>query len=304
MSGSSGDGPCGVAGPPDAAHEPPLPEPGSLKLDLFFRDGTTRAIYELLYRRRAHPPTMVEIRAYIANKMGGEGLSQTDRRTRDLRKHFHVPTVVEDGEHRYLLAGWRLGGPAPKTPAISNRVRAEVLAPGRCAQCGRTPLTHGVVLVVDHKIPQAWGGGNEPENLQPLCEDCNHGKRDFYSSHDAYAEKIKTAITHEEPHRRIGELLKAFEGQWVPGDLVGIVASAIQYQEDWQKRTRELRTLGWTVETQKRYDEGDRVRTYYRATHWEPWPQEISIVGEIRRRERLNAEARRGQGRTARGLGN
>lgn len=264
--------------------EPPLPDPGSDALDEYVRDSTTRLIYGLLYRRRINPPTMNEIRAYLANELG-EAPSQTDRRVRDLREAFSVETVMLGGEHRYALRGWRIGGPRVAGPAISDRVRAEVLAPQRCAQCGQTPLDHGVVLVVDHKIPQAWGGGDERENLQPLCERCNAGKRDFYSSHDAHAEQIREAITHEEPHRRIGELLKAFHGEWVPGDLIGIVASAIQYQEDWQKRTRELRTLGWTIETQKRHGEAARVRTYYRATHWEPWPPG-PIAAEIKRRER------------------
>jgi len=34
------------------------------------------------------------------------------------------------------------------------------------------------VLEVDHIIPRAKGGGNNIENLQTLCFDCNRGKRD------------------------------------------------------------------------------------------------------------------------------
>jgi 5-methylcytosine-specific restriction endonuclease McrA len=233
---------------------------------------------------------MVEIRAWAANELG-VAHSQIDRRVRSLREHFDVPVTRIGGTYRYVLRGWSVGHAQSGEPTISDRIRAEVLAPGRCAQCGRTPLVHGVVLVVDHKIPRAWGGGNEIENLQPLCEDCNHGKRDYYSSYDAHAAKIAAAIRHEEPHRRIGELLKAFDGAWVPGDLVGIVASAIQYQEDWQKRTRELRTLGWRIDTQKRHNEGYKVRTYYRVSHWENWPSG-SISAEIRRLERENKERR------------
>jgi hypothetical protein len=270
--------------------ESPLPDPGDPVLDEYVRDSTTRLIYGFLHRRRVNPPTMVEIRAFLAGELG-EAPSQTDRRVRDLRDAFDIPAVFLNGEHRYALRGWRIGGPREAGPAISLRVRAEVLAPQRCAQCGRTPLDHGVVLVVDHKIPREWDGGDERENLQPLCEDCNAGKRDFYSSHDAHAEQIRQAIGHEEPHRRIGELLKAFDGDWVPGDLISIVASAIQYQEDWQKRTRELRTLGWTIETQKRHGEAARVRTYYRASHWEPWPPG-DIAAEIRRRERAAKQAK------------
>jgi hypothetical protein len=146
------------------------------------------------------------------------------------------------------------------------------------------------VLVVDRRVPQDWGGGDEIENLQPLCERCSGGKQAWYQTYSAHADQIRAAIGHEEVHRRIGELLKAFQGEWVYTELIGVVAGAVAYQEDYQKRLRELRTLGWVIDVDKRYDEGARVRTYYKCTHWEPWP-EGSISGEIRRRERANKTA-------------
>jgi hypothetical protein len=108
--------------------------------------------------------------------------------------------------------------------AVANspelRRRAEVLAPQRCAQCRRKPLEDHVKLVVDHKVPLSWGGDNEPENLQPLCEECNSGKRDYFRSFEAYAEQIRAAIGYDEPQKRIGELLRAFDGGWVRSDLL------------------------------------------------------------------------------------
>lgn len=270
----------------------PLPEPGSDELAALVTDAATRDIYEFLHRRRANPPTMVEIRAYMANKVG-ESHSQTDRRVRSLRERgFDLPTVQNGREHRYVLKGWRPGGPRKTGPKISKKIRAQVLAPQRCAQCGKTPLEDEVKLVVDHKVPQEWDGGDEIENLQPLCEDCNGGKKAWFATYDAHAEEIRTAINHEEVHRRIGELLKAFEREWVYTELIGIVASAQAYQEDYQKRLRELRTLGWVIPHQKRYDEGARVRTYYKCVSWEPWP-DGPIITEIRRRELAKKTAKK-----------
>lgn len=257
-------------------------------------DANSREIYAFLLRRSAHPPTMVEIRAYMADK-SGESHSQIDRRTRALRESGFNVVVIRDGkDSRYLLDGWRKDGPAKGVAKISGKTRAQVLAPGRCAMCGKTPLDDGVKLVVDHKVPQEWGGGDELENLQPLCEECNGGKKAWFATYDSHAEEIREAINHDEVHRRIGELLKAFKGEWVFTELIGIVASATAFQEDYQKRLRELRTLGWVIEHEKRYNEGARVRTYYRCTHWEPWPESGSIVGEIRRRERANRDAQMG----------
>ncbi|WP_202865731.1 HNH endonuclease [Kribbella turkmenica] len=268
-----------------------LPEPDSEELRALVPGTVEQRIYGFLFRRRQHPPTMAEIEAFAASQAGRHA-THVNRRVRVLREcGLDVPAIRDGKEFRYHLKGWRPGGPRHPGPRISDKLRAQILAPQRCAQCGRTPLDHGVVLVVDHKVPRDWGGGDEPENLQPLCEQCNGGKRSWYQSYSGHADEIRAAIGHEEVHRRIGELLKALQGQWVPTELIGIVASAAAYQEDYQKRTREFRTLDWEISVEKRYNEGARVRTYYKCTHWEPWP-EGSISAEIRRRERANKAAK------------
>jgi hypothetical protein len=269
----------------------PLPEPGSDELAALVTDSVARDIYGLLHRRRDHPPTMREVEAYMASKSGADH-THVNRRLRALRESgIDVPAVYMDGDYRYPLKGWRPTGPRKGRPNISAKARAQVLSPERCAQCGKTPLEDGVKLVVDHKVPREWGGGDEIENLQPLCEECNGGKRSWYQTYDAHAEQITAAVSHDEVHRRIGELLKAFEGEWVYTELIGIVASAQAYQEDYQKRLRELRTLGWVIPHQKRHNEGARVRTYYKCVSWERWP-DGPIITEIRRREKANKAAR------------
>jgi 5-methylcytosine-specific restriction endonuclease McrA len=266
----------------------PLPEPDSEELAALLGTGTQRLLYGFLYRRRSNPPTMVELRLFAADALG-EDQSQTDRRVRELRRHFDIEAERIDGEYRYVLRGWAANR-QDAGAEISLRRRAEVLASQRCAQCGRTPAEDGVKLVVDHKIPRSWGGSNEPENLQPLCEECNAGKRDYFQSFEQHADKIRAAINYDEPQRRIGELLKAFDMQWVRTDLLFIVASAKDFQEDWQRRLRDLRFLGWEIEHQKRYNEGARVWTYYRATKWAPWPENIraAITAEEARRRAAN----------------
>lgn len=146
--------------------------------------------------------------------------------------------------------------------------------------CGRTPLTDKVRLVVDHKLPRAWGGTNDLENLQPLCEDCNGGKKDHFKTFDRYTDQIRQAATHDEPQRRIGELLLAFgPGVWIPSDLIGAVASAKEFQDDWQRRLRDLRYIGWDYSHRNQRENG-RVRSYYRLTRSAPWPPDI--IGAIK----------------------
>ena len=259
-----------------------LPPPDSDELRRLVRHSSSRAIYRLLYENRGNPLTMLEIRDKLKDELPEQ--EQLDRRKRDLHPHFVIVTTGHGKTTKHELVG-RKPESANRT-GISLRLRAEVLREGRCRTCGRTPSEDHIKLVVDHIIPQTWGGSDNPENLQPLCQDCNQGKKDLFSDFDEHADGIRAAIRHEGPHRRIGELLKAFRNEWVPSDLIGVVASAVQYQEDWQKRLRELRTLGWIIKVKKEH-QADRVRTFYRATHWKPWPKG-SIRKEITRRERAS----------------
>jgi 5-methylcytosine-specific restriction endonuclease McrA len=253
----------------EGVSDAPLPKPGSAELDVL-PTQVHHVIYGYLYERRDDPPTMVEIRAFVEHEVG-TAASQTDRRVRDLRDHFDIQA---SSDHRYKLTGWATVKKDGSRKPLSRRLRAEVLAPQRCAQCGRTPLDHEVVLVVDHKVPREWGGPDDISNLQPLCEECNAGKKAFYATYDEYADEIIAAAGHLEPHRRIGELLKAFHGDWVPSNLIGVVASMQQYQEDWQKRLRELRLIGWKIATTRTKDkQTGRTSTFYRVDVAPAWPE-------------------------------
>lgn len=60
--------------------------------------------------------------------------------------------------------------------SVSRRLRYEVLRRDdhACRYCGkRAPATE---LTVDHVVPVALGGTDEPENLVAACRDCNAGK--------------------------------------------------------------------------------------------------------------------------------
>lgn len=235
--------------------------------------GSLRLVYGLLHRRQGNPPTADEIRLFLHASAAADG--SADRALRGLKDYFDVAAITLDGVVRYQLRGWAGTRPAGLVLPIGLRLRAQILAPGRCAQCGRMPLVHGVVLDVDWRVPTDWGGTNDPENLQPLCEECREGKRQYLQTYASFSEQISQAASFDEPQRRIGELLKALENEWVPSDLIGIVASAKEYQEDYQRRLRDLRFLGWEIDTSRRYDEGARVKVYYRLRRAAPWPANI-----------------------------
>ena len=66
-------------------------------------------------------------------------------------------------------------------PPISQRLRYTILKRDQeqCVKCGASPKKNSeVTLEVDHIIPVAKGGTNDPKNLQTLCWSCNQGKTD------------------------------------------------------------------------------------------------------------------------------
>ncbi|MDH6283135.1 HNH endonuclease [Prescottella agglutinans] len=60
--------------------------------------------------------------------------------------------------------------------AVPNRLRYEVLRRDNhaCRYCGGAAPE--VKLTIDHVVPVALGGGDEPSNLVTACRDCNSGK--------------------------------------------------------------------------------------------------------------------------------
>jgi 5-methylcytosine-specific restriction endonuclease McrA len=232
----------------------------------------------------------------IRQELEKEGLrpedqTHLDRRKRDLKKWFVIEKIVSTqnvgGSERKVVL-YRYAGKKKHVTdegQINQKVRAEVIhaAYGRCQMCGKTIERHGVTLVVDHKKPREWGGSNDRGNLWAVCEECNAGKKAFFSSLKASPEAMKKAMAHKSVHVRIGELLKAVGvGKRTPSSLLEVVAE----QDDWQKRLRELRypVIGWDVETYLYKASSGKKQADYILRSFRPWPDNPTEV--IRRFER------------------
>jgi HNH endonuclease len=230
------------------------------------KKGLSGVSLEILELLRQHPDglTSGEIREKLHLKAGEQ--MQLDRRKRDLYKLYIIEKTGSGSNPRYVYRGERS---EPLALGFTQKVSAQIRhrAHGRCAMCGKTIDEDHIKLVVDHKIPQSWGGTDDPENLWAICEECNAGKKDYFESFDP--QLMRGVMAHESPHMRIGELLKMYFGKPVPGWLIEFVAFD---QEDWKKRTRELRYLGWDIRaTRKKNRDTNRVEAFYTLNKFTKW---------------------------------
>ncbi|ABF40132.1 HNH endonuclease [Candidatus Koribacter versatilis Ellin345] len=243
----------------------------------------------------------------IRQELEKEGLqaeeqTHLDRRKRDLKKWFviekHSVTSKAHGNKRKVTLYRYISKRSVVLDEgqVSQRERAEVIhsAHGKCQMCGRTVEKHGIALVVDHKKPRDWGGTNERENLWAICEECNAGKKAYFSSLNVDRAVMKKVTAPDSVHVRIGELLKSVGvGKRTPSALIDVVAN----QDDWQKRLRELRypVIGWEIDTLLYKDESGRKRSDYILRRHKPWPPDPSGIirrfeEERRRRNRDESE--------------
>ncbi len=185
--------------------------------------------------------------------------------TRRLRELYPFHRIARSHEGRRFV--YRYLGPKAENEwdrgEISARVRAQVLhqAGGKCRMCGRSIADDGVKLVVDHKIPRSWGGLGVADNLWGICEECNAGKKNYFASYDSLT--MKTVLAIPSVHERILLLLALQQGAWVSSDLIEFVANFDDWQQDWQKRLRELRYFGLDIAS-KRHKVGKRFVSMYR----------------------------------------
>ena len=110
------------------------------------------------------------------------GQKYFDRRTRELRDQIGC-NLESSYQGEFTGHAWRIKSPVLSEPQdreyLSQQQKTKLFQSTDycCATCG-TNVEAGVRgLQADHKIPLSRSGSNEMRNWQPLCNNCNVGKR-------------------------------------------------------------------------------------------------------------------------------
>jgi hypothetical protein len=140
--------------------------------------------------------------------------------------------------------------------AVSKRTRYEVLRRDNhtCRYCHATdsPLT------IDHVIPVALGGTDDPSNLVAACKDCNAGKSS--SSPDATlvdqvsADALRWSAAMRLAAEQAAWERRTLENQLIPFERlwVGLATSdSLRYEApaDWRERIGSLLAAGLPMDT-------------------------------------------------------
>lgn len=146
---------------------------------------------------------------------------------------------------------------------VSKRTRFEILRRDdyACRYCGaKAP---DATLQIDHIVPQALGGSDDPTNLVTSCDDCNAGKSSMAPDHQFVADVDEMAAkwtlarqqaaaqkAAEEGARR--ELIGQFRDAWADWDK-----SCDYLPDDWE------RSIGWWLDDGLTIDQ--IIEAYYIA---------------------------------------
>jgi hypothetical protein len=170
--------------------------------------------------------------------------------------------------------------------AVSKRLRYEILRRDghACRYCGAT--APDVALTVDHLIPAALGGSDDPSNLVAACQDCNAGKSatppgaplvaDVEADALRWAQAMAHAAHEQERVRESREALEEYVGDLWAADI----GPLWEVPETWRDSVHQMRAAGALID-----DYEEAIKITRRRSRDEPWKYFCGVIyGILRQR--------------------
>lgn len=144
--------------------------------------------------------------------------------------------------------------------AVSKRMRYEVLRRDdyRCRYCGAT-AGEGARLVLDHVVPVAIGGTDEPGNLVACCQECNAGKGSTVPDQQLVDDVTAAALRYASAVRQAAEDMRSlvdeerdyadtFMDEWQTFRYGFNLTKVPPLPEDWRASVARWHRAGLPVE--------------------------------------------------------
>lgn len=176
--------------------------------------------------------------------------------------------------------------------AVSKRLRFEILRRDNytCRYCGDSPPD--VKLTVDHVMPRALGGTDDPSNLVAACGPCNSGKSsatpdapvviDVAESATQWAEAKATATRANTMYAGFEDEISRVDAEWYRSSKGGDWAQPLP--SDWKLSVRTWMLRGLPIDTlcgqiQRTRSIGDSLNDPWRFLCSAAW-KEIARIEE------------------------
>ncbi len=156
------------------------------------------------------------------------------RSIRTLRQEGYDIELLKDGS--YVLRTLEVKDTGKKRENIDAKTRYRIMQRDNsiCQRCGRG-IPDGVKLAIDHKIPVEMGGAGSDENLWVLCEECNLGKKHWFS--DQNAEEMKMLFKEKSGSKRLEMFFDLHPDELIEPAKLAVVSGI----RDWERTLRSIR---------------------------------------------------------------
>lgn len=183
------------------------------------------------------------------------------------------------------------------TTRVSRRLRFEILRRDNhtCRYCGA--IAPDVKLTVDHVMPAALGGSNDPTNLVTACVDCNSGKTSTAPAEHHVADVAQSAVRWKQAAEWVAaqrrtelmaqaSLINDFDAIWSGWTFYGDQAPR---DRQWNTTVETFASAGLTLDELAYFID---VAMNSRATTYQKWKYFCGCCwGEIRKRDEMTRAA-------------
>lgn len=156
------------------------------------------------------------------------------RSIRSLRQEGYDIELLKDGT--YIMKSVEKREDGNKRDSIDAKTRYRIMQRDHsiCQRCGRG-VDDGVKLAIDHKLPVDMGGDGSDENLWVLCEECNLGKKHWFS--DQNADEMKVLFKEKSGSKRLEMFFDMHPNELLEPAKLNVISGI----RDWERTLRLIR---------------------------------------------------------------